>query len=152
MSLPSKDALFQDLLVRVAALEGLSGGALADIATSGSASDLDSGTVPAARMPALTGDVTTTVGAVATTIGANKVLDTMLRDSVGLSALGRSASTTGDPADIVAASDGDVLRRSGTTLGFGAIPETSVTNLTVDLTIRPSRGVVIAMSLCAYQR
>ncbi len=41
---------------------------LAAIATSGSASDLGSGAVPAARMPALTGDVTTSVGAVATVI------------------------------------------------------------------------------------
>lgn len=37
------------------------------------ASNLTSGTVPAAQMPALTGDVTTSAGAVATTIGANKV-------------------------------------------------------------------------------
>src|SRR5690349_20664766 len=41
---------------------------LAAIATSGSATDLSAGTVPAARMPALTGDVTTSAGAVATTL------------------------------------------------------------------------------------
>lgn len=41
---------------------------LAAIAASGSASDLSTGTIPAARMPALTGDVTTSAGAVATTL------------------------------------------------------------------------------------
>lgn len=41
---------------------------LAAIATSGSATDLTSGTVPSGRMPALTGDITTVAGAVATTL------------------------------------------------------------------------------------
>lgn len=36
---------------------------LAAIATSGSASDLSAGTLPAGRFPALTGDVTTAAGA-----------------------------------------------------------------------------------------
>jgi hypothetical protein len=46
---------------------------LAAVATSGSAADLSAGTLPAARMPALTGDVTTVAGAVAATIAANAV-------------------------------------------------------------------------------
>lgn len=41
---------------------------LATVATSASAADLSTGTLPAARMPALTGDVTTVAGAVATTL------------------------------------------------------------------------------------
>jgi len=41
---------------------------LATVATSASAADLSAGTLPAARMPALTGDVTTSAGAVATTL------------------------------------------------------------------------------------
>lgn len=68
----------------------------------------------------------------------NGVSDVKLRDSVGLSVIGRAASTTGDPADVVASTDGDVLRRSGTTLGFGAIPESSVTGLVADLAARPT--------------
>lgn len=36
------------------------------------------GTLPAANMPALTGDITTSAGAVATTIGSSKVLSSML--------------------------------------------------------------------------
>lgn len=59
----------------------------------------------------------------------NAVNDTKLRDSAGTSVIGRSAGTTGDPADIVAAADGDVLRRSGGALGFGSIPAASVTGL-----------------------
>lgn len=50
----------------------------------GSASNLNSGTLLAARMPALTGDVTTSAGAVATTIGAGKVTNTMLAGSIDL--------------------------------------------------------------------
>ncbi len=59
----------------------------------------------------------------------NSVSNAKLRDSSGLSIMGRSANSSGDPADIVATNDGDVLRRSGTTLGFGSIPVTSVTGL-----------------------
>jgi len=46
------------------------GGALATVATSGSASDLGSGTLAAGRLPALTGDVTTSAGSAATTLAA----------------------------------------------------------------------------------
>lgn len=44
------------------------------------------GTLAAARMPALTGDVTTSAGAVATTIGAGKVTNAMLAGSIDLTA------------------------------------------------------------------
>lgn len=44
-----------------------------------------------------------------------------LRNSAGLSVIGRSASSSGDPADIAAASDHQVLRRSGSAVAFGAI-------------------------------
>jgi len=75
------------------------------------------------------GTVITGPGAVAN----NSITNAKLRDSVALSVIGRSANSTGDPGDIAASSDGDVLRRSGTSLGFGAIPESSVTGLTSDL-------------------
>ena len=51
----------------------------------------------------------------------NGIADAKLRDSAALSVIGRSANSTGDPADIAAASDGEVLRRSGTSLGFGTV-------------------------------
>lgn len=54
-------------------------------------------------------------------IGANKVLDGMIRQSAGLSVIGRSANTTGNVTDITAASDNTILSRSGTTIGFNAL-------------------------------
>jgi hypothetical protein len=61
-------------------------------------------------------------GGVTPTISLNNagVTDAKLRDSTALSVIGRSANSAGVPADIAAASDGQVLRRSGTTLAFGA--------------------------------
>lgn len=53
-------------------------------------------------------------------IGTNTVLDANFRQSAGLSVVGRSANTTGNTADITGV-DGQVLRVSGTTLGFGTI-------------------------------
>lgn len=71
------------------------------------------------------------------------VTNPKLRDSVGLSVIGRSGNSTGDVADISAANDGQVLRRSGTTLGFGqlsllAFPDNLITGAKLlDETITP---------------
>jgi len=51
----------------------------------------------------------------------NAVTNAKIRDSAALSVIGRSANSTGDPADIAAGTDGHVLRRSGTALGFGTV-------------------------------
>ena len=67
----------------------------------------------------LTGGPITTTGTLS--VATNGISDTLLRDSAALSVIGRSANSTGDPADIAAASDHQVLRRSGTALGFGAV-------------------------------
>jgi hypothetical protein len=77
-----------------------------------------SGNVAAAVSPS--GDVTIGNTGV-TAIGSNKVTDAMLRQSAGLSVIGRSANSTGNVADITAANTGQVLRYSGTTIGFGAV-------------------------------
>lgn len=71
----------------------------------------------------LTGDVTGTgPGATATTIANNAVSNAKLRDSGALSVIGRSANSSGDPADISAvAASGSVLRESGSVLGFGTV-------------------------------
>lgn len=72
----------------------------------------------------LTTDVTAGpgTGSQAATIAANAVTNGKLRDSGALSVIGRSANSTGDPADISAvAASGSVLRESGSTLGFGTI-------------------------------
>lgn len=84
---------------------------LATVATTGSASDLGTGTLPVAR------------------IATAAIVLAKIADGTALSVLGRSANSGGAYADIVAGSDGDVLRRSGTAIGFGAIPNASVTGL-----------------------
>lgn len=65
-------------------------------------------------------------------IANNAVTNAKLRDSTSLSVIGRSANSSGDPADIVAGADGAVLRRSGTTLGFGQVTTAGIANDAVD--------------------
>ena len=83
---------------------------------------------------ALTGDVTAAQNSNTVTVNANAITDATLRDSGPLSVIGRSANTTGDPADISAvAASGAVLRESGSVLGFGqvataGIADSAVTN------------------------
>lgn len=55
------------------------------------------------------------------TPASDSITDTMLRNSAAVSVIGRSAGTPGDPADITAGADGNVLRRTGGVLGFGAL-------------------------------
>src|SRR5690606_36927514 len=47
------------------------------------------------------------------------VTNAKLRNGIAVSVIGRSANSAGDPADVQATRDGDVLRRDGGTLGFG---------------------------------
>lgn len=61
-----------------------------------------------------------TEAAVIATIVDKSVTNAKLRDSAGLSFIGRSANTAGVPADIIG-TDGQVARVSGTTFGFGTI-------------------------------
>jgi hypothetical protein len=72
-----------------------------------------------------TGDVT---GSGALTIANNVVSDSKLRDSASLSVIGRSVNSIGDPSDIVASIDGQVLRRSGTALVFGTVATAGIAN------------------------
>ena len=85
---------------------------LADAAAQGSVTSVATGT-------GLTGGPITTTGTVS--VATNGITDALLRQSAGLSLIGRSANSTGNVADITAAADHNVLRRSGTTIGFGAI-------------------------------
>lgn len=52
-----------------------------------------------------------------------------LRNSAALSVIGRSANTTGEVADIVAANDGEVLRRSGSSIGFGVVANAGLADM-----------------------
>lgn len=70
------------------------------IGASGSASDLTSGTVPAARMPAFTGDVTSSAGSVALTIANDSVSNAKLANVATGTIRGRVTAGTGDPEDL----------------------------------------------------
>lgn len=75
----------------------------------------------------LTGDVTASgTGSVAATIANNAVSNAKFRQSAALSVVGRTSNSTGNVADIAAATSGHVLRRNGTTLDFGTIDSVSV--------------------------
>lgn len=89
-------------------------------ATGTSAANL-TGTINAAQMPALTGDVTSAAGGVALTIGANKVTRAMLAQATGATILGATA----------AGNVGDLTPAQAKT--FLAIAESDVANLTTDL-------------------
>ena len=54
-------------------------------------------------------------------IAADGITDAMLRDSAAVSVIGRSANSTGNPADIAAGSNGTVLKRSSNALSFAAV-------------------------------
>lgn len=101
---------------------------LATVATSGSASDLGTGTLPAGRMPALTGDVTTSAGAVATTIGANKVTNSMLAQVSTATFKGRTTAGSGNVEDLTATQATALLNAcTGTTKGLVPAPPNNTT-------------------------
>ena len=82
-----------------------------------------------ARTIGITGDVVWTSPSfngsaditAASEIQPNSVSNAKLRDSTALSVIGRSTNTLGDPGDISANTDHQVLRRSGTGIGFGTV-------------------------------
>ena len=91
-------------------------------------------------LPYLSGNQTITLSgdasgsgatAITVTLGSNVVSDAKFRQSAGLSVVGRSANTTGNVADITAGTDGHVLRRSGTTVGFGQVATAGITDAAV---------------------
>lgn len=65
-----------------------------------------------------TGDIAD-LGITTGKLAASAVTDAKLRDSAGLSIIGRSVNSTGAVADITAANDYEVVQRVGSTLGFG---------------------------------
>jgi microcystin-dependent protein len=96
----------------------------------GTASAIADGSVTTAKI--VDGSVTTAkiADATSTTTG---VTNSELRHSAALSVIGRSANTSGAPADIAAATDGHVLRRSGTAIGFGQIATSGIADGSVGL-------------------
>jgi len=76
---------------------------LAAIATSGSANDLIAGTIPPLRFPALTGDVTTPRGSLATTISPNAVSNGKLAKMPPMTIKGNNSILDADPKDLTVA-------------------------------------------------
>jgi hypothetical protein len=62
-------------------------------------------------------------------IGNSQVTYAKIVNGAALSVLGRSANSAGVLADIAAGADAHVLRRDGTTIGFGTIGDASITGL-----------------------
>src|SRR3990167_7771375 len=105
-----------------------------------------SGTNTGDQTITLTGDVTGSgTGSFAATIAADAVTDAKLRESGALSVIGRSANTTGNPADISASAASDaVLRESGSVLGFGTVATAGIANNAItDTKIRDSAALSV---------
>jgi hypothetical protein len=90
-----------DVLAKLLTVDGAASGLDADLLDGQSsayylsAANLNAGTLPAARMPALTGDVTTSAGAVATTIAANAVTFAKRAQIATDRLVGRDTAATG---------------------------------------------------------
>jgi hypothetical protein len=105
------------------------------------------GTLAATHFPALTGDVTTTAGSLATTIGASKVTNAMLAGSIALSKLdttGTADNTTylrGDGVWTTVSAGGSGTVNSGTA-GYMAYYASTGTDISGNANARISSGVL----------
>lgn len=77
------------------------------------------------------GQITVSAGGANWFLNTNTITNENLRQSSGLSIIGRSANSTGNVADIIAATDEYILLRRGTSLIFGQITGTGVANNTL---------------------
>ena len=96
---------------------------LAGLITGGSIADADYG------------DIVVSGSGTVWTIDTAAVTSAKLRNSAALSVIGRTANSSGVPADIAAGTDGQVLRRSGTAIGFGALSLSTAAAVTGALAI-----------------
>ena len=112
------------------AIDGLTNGTrrvqLAALAVSGSAAHLTTGTVPAARMPAHTGDVTSTAGSVALTIANNAVTLAKMATMATGSLLGRNTAGTGNVEVLSAATVKTMLALVKADVGLGNVENTAL--------------------------
>lgn len=102
---------------------------LATVASSGSASDLGAGTLPAGRFPALTGDVTTVAGALAATIPAGTVTLAKMANLAANSFLGNNTGSPATPLALTPAQAKTLLAIASTDvsgLGTAALTNTGI--------------------------
>jgi hypothetical protein len=99
------------------------------------------GTVPAAQMPALTGDVTTSAGAVATTIAPNAVTNAKAAQMAANTIKGNNTGSTATAADLTVA-------QTRTLLGLGTADSPTFTAVTATGTVTGSniKATVIGAS------
>lgn len=71
------------------------------------------------------------------TLANNAVTNAYLRDSVGTSVIGRSANTTGDPADITASGNGQILARLANALTWSTV------SALLDSVFGSTRGMIL---------
>ncbi len=88
------------------------------------ASQLTMGTLPAGRMPALTGDVTTSAGAVATTIANAAVTNAKLANMATTTIKGQTVGGSGAPVDLTATQAAAIIGSVGGTLKSKIISST----------------------------
>lgn len=85
-----------------------------------------------------------TAGQAKANVPDDAITDAKIRESAALSVIGRSANSVGNPADISAANDAEVLRRSGTSLGFGTIATAGIAdNAVANAKIRDSGALSV---------
>lgn len=109
------------------------------------------GTLAAGRFPALTGDVTTSAGSLATTIANNAVTLAKMATVATASVLGRNTAGTGNvevlttlPTGVMPAFTGDVTNLAGslaTTIASGAVSLGKMANLAANSIIGNNTGL-----------
>lgn len=100
-------------------LDGLNSTAFAQLAAG---SNTFTGTISASNLSGTnTGDQTNVTGSAGSVSGTNVVTYANIVQAAALSVTGNATNATANRTDITAAADFNILRRSGTAIGFGAI-------------------------------